>query len=205
MAGVDMNVKSAREQAEFWVQEYGNLLYRYALSRLNGDVHAAEDTVQETFLAAMSARKEFSGRSAESTWLTGILKHKIIDRIRKDCRLVVNGETPPDDPLDDRLFDSSGRWRTGLKSWQSRPDELLEQKEFMDTLRSCMEKLPKQAGLAFNLKEMDNQPSEEICKVLNVTSTNLWVLLHRARIRLQECLERNWFHPKMGKTADADV
>ncbi len=200
-----MTAKSDQKQAEFWVAEYGNLLYRYALPRLNGDVHAAEDAVQETFLAALSARKTFSGRSAESTWLTGILKHKIIDRIRKDSRLIASGETLPDDPLDDRLFDSSGRWRTGLKAWQSRPDEVLEQKEFMDTLNSCIEKLPKQAGLAFGLKEMDDQPSAEVCKVLNVTSTNLWVLLHRARIRLQECLERNWFHSEMEKTADADV
>lgn len=195
-----MSIKSAREQAEFWVAEYGNLLYRYALPRLNGDVHAAEDAVQETFLAALSARKEFGGRSAESTWLTGILKHKIIDRIRKDSRLVSSSETLPDDPLDDQLFDSSGRWRTGLKGWQSQPDEMLNQKEFLETLHRCMEKLPKQAGLAFGLKEMENQPSKEICKVLNVTSTNLWVLLHRARLRLQECLDQNWFNPAAKET-----
>lgn len=192
---VDASRYGVQPAPEAWVDEYGDILFRYALSRLR-DQSSAEDVVQETFLAALRAGKSFSGKSSQRTWLIGILKHKIIDRIRKDSRMRTGEEILPEDVLDAELFDSSGHWRAGLKNWESRPDEVLEQKEFQDVLTGCIEKLPKKSGAVFCLREMEDQSTDEICKVLAVSPTNLWVLLHRARLRLQECLDRNWFNPE---------
>lgn len=186
-------VRPPSVSSERWVDEHGDTLYRYALSRLSGDAHAAEDAVQETFLAAVKARKTFRGDSAERTWLIGILRHKIVDYIRKESRMCPQGDLSPEDSPEDHLFDPAGKWRSGLQSWQSRPDQVLEQSEFQEVLRGCIENLPKTAAAAFSLREMENQSTEEICKVLNVSATNLWVLLHRARLRLQSCLHINWF------------
>lgn len=178
-----------------WVDDHGDALFRYALTRLR-DRSAAEDTVQETFLAALNSGKAFSGRSSMRTWLVGILKHKIVDHVRKESRTGPIEEMLPEDGLDAKLFDTGGHWRTGLRDWEVRPDQILERKEFAEVLNGCLGKLPAKPGTAFCLREMENQSTEEICKVLTVTPTNLWVLLHRARLQLQECLDRNWFNPR---------
>lgn len=193
------NRNSEQTDPAVWVDNHGAALFRYALSRLR-DQSAAEDVVQETFLAALNAGKTFSGKSSMRTWLIGILKHKVVDHIRKESRMNPVEDVLPEDRLDAELFDTGGRWRNGLRDWEVRPDQLLQRKEFTDVLNSCIEKLPAKPGSAFCLREMENQSTDEICKVLAVTPTNLWVLLHRARLRLQECLDQNWFKPAPKET-----
>ena len=177
---------------EQWVDRYGNDLFRYALLRLR-DSQFAEDVVQETFLGALRASKSFSGRSSEKTWLFGILKHKIVDHIRRASRerTVEDPGTPEDTGID--LFDDRGKWREMPTEWAADPSTILEQKEFQDVLEKCLEDLPPRLGDAFSLREMDGLNSKEVCKVLGVSATNLWVMLYRARMRLRRCLEMNWF------------
>jgi RNA polymerase sigma-70 factor (ECF subfamily) len=180
-----------------WVENYGDALYSYALSRLR-DRSAAEDAVQDTFLAALQARDKFSGKSPAQTWLIGILKHKIIDLIRKQSRESPMEELPEEDPVLHLLFDPKGHWRSGLREWQVNPEKALDRKEFMETLAGCLKNLPQKLANVFTLRELEGLDSDEVCKVLGVSSTNLWVMLHRARLRLQACIEEKGFERPQG-------
>ena len=178
---------------ETWLDNYGDYLYRYALLRLS-EPAVAEDIVQETLLGAIKARESFAGKSSERTWLLGIMKNKIVDYIRKRRR-----ERPVDQDLTkipdsaDDLFDAHGQWNTDISSW-SHPDKSLEQEQFWPILRDCIAGLPEQLAQAFVLREIDGMTSEEICQALDISSTNnLWVMLSRARLRLRNCLDANWF------------
>jgi RNA polymerase sigma-70 factor (ECF subfamily) len=175
-----------------WVDDHGDYLFRYAMFRL-AHAQAAEDLVQETFLAALHNRQTFAGRSSERTWLVGILKNKIIDHLRRRETEEKTGSGPPlEDVLDD-FFDAKGRWRVKPIRCADNPVDALEQKEFWDTIQRCLGKLPERSKAAFSLRELDGLPSEEIQEVLGVTAGNLWTLLHRARISLCRCLDLNWF------------
>jgi RNA polymerase sigma-70 factor (ECF subfamily) len=182
---------AAKTHPESWVDQHGDALYRYALMRLR-DPASAEEAVQETFLAALRARDRFSGLSTERTWLVGILKHKIVDFIRKHSR-----EKPPaDGELLDRIeqdtFTDEGRWKSGQPAWQLDPGQNQERSEFRQVLGECLEELPPRQGEVFALRELDDLSSEEICKAMGITETNLWVMLHRARLRLRGCIQANW-------------
>lgn len=176
-----------------WVDEYGDYLYRYALQRTRS-TQLAEDMVQETFLAALKSIDKFSGKSSVKTWLIGILKHKIIDHIRKNSRLQNVSEITGDDQTVDDFFDKSGHWKKMPSRWNANPSELLEQDEFWQVFEDCVGRLSNQQAEAFTLREIEDIKTDEICKVLNITPTNLWVSLHRARVRLRKCLEENWFN-----------
>lgn len=179
---------------ESWVDLHGDVLFRFALVRVRKP-EAAEDLVQETLLAALKARRNFSADSAERTWLIGILRHKIADHFRKSSR---------ESPFTDLEFCSGefaekfqhGFWNheRGPKQWTN-PEEALESGEFFETLDSCLHKLPDRVAAVFTLREMDETPGAEICKTLGISEGNLWTMLHRARMALRECLERNWFAP----------
>ena len=180
---------------EIWVDQYGDYLFRFALSRLR-DRSAAEDLVQETFLAALHARENFKGRSSVTTWLTGILKHKIIDHLRKGSR-----EQPVEDvesftPTLDDLFDEKGKWKIGPSKWNVSPMELYEQKEFWRILALCLSELSDRLAQIFTLRELEELSTKEICKVFDISATNCWVMLYRARMLLRRCLEINWFSVK---------
>jgi RNA polymerase sigma-70 factor (ECF subfamily) len=162
-------------------------LVRYASLQLR-DRNAAEDAVQETLVAALAGEAGFGGRSNLRTWLTGILKHKIIDTIRKGGR-----ETPIEsDEALEALFDANGHWPTFPAAWDD-PDRSLEQKQFFVALEMCLEGLPQKTARAFMMREHMGLETDEICKELGVTSTHVWVLLYRARMALRKCLEMNWF------------
>jgi len=178
-----------------WLDRHGDALFRYAVGRL-GDAAAAEDVVQETLLAAFEARESFTGGSSERTWLTAILKHKVVDRIRRVVRDRARGLG--DSQLDQELseFDEAGFWHKGPRRWRRDPIERMEQREFRDALRKCLSGLPSPMLGAFCMRELDRLDSEEICKLLDISPTNLWTLLHRARTRLRHCLEKNWFDRK---------
>lgn len=178
---------------EEWVDKYGDYLFNLALTQLRNHVEA-ENVVQETFLAALKSKSKFSGKSHEKTWLTGILKHKIIDYIRNTYNQVPMTDVLEDSEKDiDRFFDNDNHHVKQPSKWAAQPHEIIENKEFLGVLRDCMGNLPKSAYDAFNLREIKNLKSKEICEILNITKTNFWVLLHRARLRLRKCLEINWF------------
>ena len=183
--------KSQTLDPEAWVDQYGDYLYRYAISRIH-EPAVAEDLVQETLLAALQGKEGFKGRSSEKTWLTGILKYKIIDHIRKKSR-----EQPTDtielaaDAMHEH-FDEKGGWRVGPAKWAVNPKALLEQKEFWEVFYRCLSKLSERLAKAFALRELDGLSSQEIREVLNVSATNSYVMLYRARMRMRDCLEVNW-------------
>ena len=181
-----------------WVDRHGDYLFRYAMLRVR-DRSAAEDLVQETFLAALKSRGGFSGGSSEATWLVGILKHKIADHYRHQAR-----EAPPEDGdlrehPDHSPFDGSGHWTSGPTGWGGNPADLYREKKFLDQFTKCLSGLSPHHANAFTLREIEGADTGEICKVLNVSETNLWVILHRARMQLRRCLEINWFHRNTGK------
>ena len=185
----------AETNAERWVDEHGDMLYRFALARIR-DASAAEDLVQETFLAALKARERFSGGSSERSWLVGILKHKIADSLRKKYKDQIFVRDEDGEESARNGFEANGHWdvRGGRapKSWGDAM-AAIERAEFRDVLAGCLEALPEKTAQVFAMREMDDCGTEEICKVLNITATNLWVVLHRARTQLRRCLETNWF------------
>lgn len=171
-----------------WVDEYGDALFRYAILRVR-DAELASDLVQDTFLSALKAIDGFRGGSSVRTWLTGILKHKIIDHYRKNRIEIPASEVGPEGTDLEHAEDL----RT---SWKESPSSLVENREFWGVLTSCLDGLPEAHRRAFSMREFDGLSSEEIRKVLDVTPTNLWVMLHRARTKLRRCLEANWFEGK---------
>ncbi len=179
-----------------WVEEHGDIMFRYAYVRLK-DHAVAEDIVQETFLAAMKARERYQGRSSERSWLMGILRHKLIDYLRKAAR-EVKIDDQPEGFEDSLLFRESGipHWRP--PKWQFNPRKVFEQKEFWDVFSHCLAKLDKRMNLAFTMKELEDLSTEEVCKALGVEPTYLWVILYRARNALKACLEKNWLKKNKG-------
>jgi RNA polymerase sigma-70 factor (ECF subfamily) len=163
-------------------------LIRYASLQLR-NAESAEDAVQETLLAALSAEASFAGRSNLRTWVTGILKHKLIDAIRRASR-----EAPLPEGADDidALFDGRGHWREFPEAWDN-PDGALHQKQFLEALEKCLMGLPARTAQVFMLREHMGLETQEICKELGLTATHCWVLLYRARMALRECLEMSWF------------
>ncbi len=177
---------------DLWVDLYGDYLFRYAQSRVNASA-MAEDLVQETFLSALHSYANFDGKSSERTWFVSILKHKIIDHYRKQGRQAKYFESPG--VSED--FQENGFWKLDQApgDWGEHPEEQLQQKEFILILRECLKALPKKIAAVFTLKEMEGLDSKSICKELDITSSNLWVMLHRARHQLRKCLDMNWFGP----------
>jgi len=171
-------------------------LLRYALLNLRNPTHA-EDVVQETLLAAMEGAARFSGKSALRTWLTGILKHKIIDHLRRSGReqQLASDERSEAEAVD-ALFAEDGHWREFPPDWGN-PASALENSRFRAAFEMCLQRLPARTAQVFAMREVMELPTDEICKALRITSTNCWVMLHRARLTLRECLELQWF----GKTS----
>ena len=162
-------------------------LLRYASLQLR-DAQAAEDAVQDTLVAALAGEAGFGQRASLRTWLTGILKHKIIDAIRKMSR-----EAPAagEDEFD-ALFDQRGHWIEMPGAW-SDPDASLGQARFFAALELCLSRLPAKTARTFMMREHMGLETDEICKELAITPTHCWVLLYRARMSLRECLTKEWF------------
>jgi RNA polymerase sigma-70 factor (ECF subfamily) len=173
-------------------------LLRVARLQLRND-ELAEDVVQDTLLAALQGASGFSGKSSVKTWLTGILKHKIVDAIRRKTSAPELTTLDEESQIDDfdALFDSTGHWENPPADWGN-PESDLERREFFDVMDFCLEKLPPNTARVFMMREVMELGSDEICKELSITSTNLWVIMYRARVSLRECLERNWFATKSG-------
>jgi len=173
-------------------------LLRVALLQLrNKDL--AEDVVQETMLAALEGQSGFSGRSSVKTWLTGILKHKIVDAIRRKSREPARSSLEEESRIDefDALFDQTGHWESPPAEWAD-PEAQMSQRQFFDVVEFCLDRLPPNTARVFMMREVMELESAEICKELSITSTNLWVILYRARVALRQCLEEHWF-AKLGR------
>lgn len=179
------------DNPESWVDSYGDFLYRFALSRVK-DPSIAEDLVQETFLAALRARENFKGRSTGRTWLIAILKHKIVDHIRKKIREPSTDKIETLTDISDPDFDERGQWQIRPGKWTVNPGNLYEQKEFLDVLYRCLAELPERLAEAFVKREIDGLSTDQVCKELGITATNSWVMLYRARMSLRRCLENRW-------------
>lgn len=204
-AKTESRATSQLSDPERWVDEHGDYLFKFALVRLR-DPAKAEDMVQETFLAALKGGQSFAGRSAEKSWLAGILKHKILDHYRKagressftDLQFYQDEESHcfvPDGLFKGGWIHEPGR-DLGPMEWSSDPGASLDSEAFWKTFRDCSNKLPKNISTVFTLREVDGVESKDICQLLNISENNLWVMLHRARMALRRCLETNWF----GKT-----
>lgn len=181
---------NSKADAARWLEEYGDALYRFALRRL-GDADVAQDLVQETFLAALRGADRFQGRSEVKTWLISILRNKITDYLRKQIRDRKHQERERAEQEPSTF--SNGKWVIGLKKWRLDPGKSVENAEFWQVIEACMEKLPVKLGAAFRLRDLEQISMSDICETLEITPTNLSVRLHRARILLRECLDRNWF------------
>jgi RNA polymerase sigma-70 factor (ECF subfamily) len=180
-----------------WLDLHGDSLYRFALLRVRNPT-AAEDLVQETLLAAWRAKGSFAGQATERTWLIAILKNKIIDHFRRNSRETPLSDVADTDEAIDALFNAhSGHWAQRPMAWP-RPDDALEQAEFWQIFQDCLTGLPVRQAQVFTLTEVDGLSTEELCKALNAQPSNVWVMLHRARLRLRECLEQRWFGATAG-------
>lgn len=184
--------------AAAWLDQHGDYLFKYAIFRLR-DETAAEDAVQETFLAALKAYERFEGRGSERTWLVGILKHKIIDHFRRTGREAPIGEGFEEASEHREFFERTDEWDGHWNAdhapsdWHATPAELIERSDFWKVFTDCLSPLPQRTASAFTLREVDGLTSEEICDALSISVNNLWVMLHRARLHLRNCLELNWF------------
>jgi len=173
-----------------WVDDYGDYLYRYAFSRLR-DNSAAEEVVQETFLAGIRFQDRYTGDGAERAWLLGILKRKLIDFVRRRSRYDRDGSYEDTNDPSTQLFDQNGNWKAGVFA-SDLPADQVEAREIWDVVKGCLEHLPKGQADVFVLSVMEEMDSDQICSELNITPSNLWVRLHRARLGLAKCVGSKW-------------
>jgi len=182
-------------------------LYRYALAKLRR-TDIADEVVQDTLMAALEGKATFRGDSALRTWLTGILKHKIVDWQRREARNPLRAGTTHHVDMEneyeetsDTLFDSAGGWVTPPSTWPN-PEEALENQQFRELLDRCLAALPAATARAFYLREVEGQSTEEICEELGISESNCWVMLYRARMSLRESLEKRWFLKEGNRARD---
>jgi RNA polymerase sigma-70 factor (ECF subfamily) len=175
------------------LETHRRYLLRIATLQLR-DATLAEDVVQDTLVAALQGEKGFSGKSSQRTWLTGILKHKIVDAIRQKVRTPTFASLDDECRVDDldAMFDETGHWENTPADWGN-PESLLSEQQFFEVMQRCLEKLPPNTARIFTMREVMELETGEICHELAITSNNLWVILHRARLSLRQCLEQHWF------------
>ena len=174
-----------------WISLYADYLFNYTISRVN-DREMAKDLVQETFLAGLKSMKNFKGEASERTWLISILKRKIIDYYRKinsnkgkaEVRISFNNDSETEgDWLEERVADP----------FDKTAEDMIQNTELGEAIFKCLSKLPKKQAEVFRMKTIERIETEDICNELNITASNLWVIIHRARTALASCLKENWF------------
>ena len=177
-----------------WLERHGDAMYAYAMSRVSrSDV--AEDLVQDALLSALNGAEQFMGRSEERTWLIGILRHKVMDHFRRKKRTKEVQEPDLGQGQGTMgLFNKKGRWAPRPHDWGGDPSEVYEHAEFWRVYELCRTRLPTTLSEAYILRELEGLDTEEVCKILTISATNLSVRLHRARLALRGCLEDRWFH-----------
>ena len=181
---------------ESWIDLYGDYLFTFARMRVS-DSALAEDLVQDTFFSAFKAKDNFEGKAAEKTWLVSILKNKIIDHYRKTGLKDAKGNrlSGKKNVSIDNFF-REGEWSSNSrpKNWNSDVNQPIETKEFFEIFHGCVDRIKGKGAIAFKMKYIDQDDSDYICKELNITPSNYWVLIHRAKLQLKECLDIRWFN-----------
>lgn len=172
-----------------WPDLYGDELFAFARQRVN-DRELALDLVQETFLSAIKNKESFRGEMSEKNWLYLILKNKIIDQYRKKKEKTI--DLPSEEEDESYFFEKNGHWQSAAMPHELASDAELLTEEFMKVLQLCKEKLSDVQQSVFNLKFLDDLNAEEICKDLGISSSNYWVIMHRVRLYLRDCLQKNW-------------
>ena len=173
-----------------WIDLYSDYLFNYTVTRVN-DREIAKDLVQDTFFAGLKSMKNFKGEASERTWLVSILKRKIIDYYRKinsnkgkaEVRITYKSDENEGDWLEERVADS----------FEKNMEDNLINSELEEAIYNCLSKLPKKQAEVFKMKTIMDYETEVICNELNITPSNLWVIIHRARIAMAKCMEKNWF------------
>lgn len=173
-----------------WIHRYSDYLFNYTISRVN-DREIAKDLVQDTFFAGLNSMKNFQGKASERTWLISILKRKIIDYYRKinsnkgkaEIRMSYSSDEQEGDWLEERVADP----------FDKTAEDHIENTELGNAIYDCLSKLPEKQAQIFKMKTILNYETETICNELNITASNLWVIVHRARTAMADCMKQNWF------------
>jgi len=186
------SVRAVKPEPRHWVERYADHLYSYAFARLEHE-EQARDLVQETFLAALEKVSEFQGNSSERTWLTAILKYKIIEVYRKR-NSGLRTQRMEEEPEPEFFEEGNGHWKEEYSPRPMRTEgaDPLTNKELAAILKKCLFKLPALWLSVFTMKHMDDAATETICKELKVTPANFWVIIHRAKLNLRACIQRSW-------------
>ena len=180
------------DDPESWLDEHGDVLYAYALTRVH-EPAAAEDLVQETLLAGFENLAGFRGGSSTRTWLVSILKNKIVDRIRRQRREEPLDTGVIDDGEWQAKFDDTNHWIVKPTEWRD-PSRVHENDALGVAMMDCIEKLPDKLRTLIVMRDIDGYDSKELIEILNISSANnLWVMLSRGREKLRTCMDRNWF------------
>ncbi len=176
--------------AQSWLAEHGDALYRYARSKVARD-DEAEDLVQETFLAALRNWPGFRGDSSLRTWLIAILRMKILDLHRRHADLPPSMLSASSEVIE-RNFQASGQWKTRVEAWVV-PNDPVEAAEFREAVDNCLARLPKTLASVFLLREVEEMTTADLSSNLEISEANARIRLHRARLLLRECLAKSWF------------
>jgi len=176
-----------------WVEHYADYLYAYAITRIR-DEEQARDLVQETFLAALERIDKFDGKSTERTWLTAIIKNKIVDVYRKKSSGFFSGDEKKAEQEQQDFFEDDGHWTPEYRPAEFAAEDFnpLHNKEFNSILQSCMKKLPGLWLAVFTMKHIGDESTDNICSELKVSASNYWVIIHRTKLNLRACLQKNW-------------
>jgi len=174
-----------------WIELHADYLFNYTISRVN-NYDLAKDIVQDTFFAGLKAKDNFQGKASERTWLISILKRKIIDHYRKINSIKGKAEVKMNFYSEG---DREGEWieERVPNSWNAEVEKNIENSELGEAIEKCIDDLPEKYAMVFKMKTIQQFETEEICKELDITSSNLWVIIHRARTQLRKCMEVSWF------------
>jgi len=172
-----------------WVDRYSDYLFNFTIVRVN-DTEIAKDLISETFLAGLKSKDNFKGEASERTWLISILKRKIIDHYRRinsnkgkaEVRISYNDEESEGDWLEERVSDP----------FDKTAEDTMENEELGIAIYGCLDSLNEKQATIFKMKTIDGFDTEAICNEFNITASNLWVIIHRARKAMADCLEKNW-------------
>jgi len=184
-------------EPNIWVDEYSDEFFRFAIYRVKSR-EVAEDLVQETFLAGLKSLDKFRRDCPEKSWLYNILRNKIIDYFRKKTNQEIKRSSAvvetDDDSFYGQFFKKEGQWNNEAtqENWDISADKIMERDEFMQFLILCLSLLPEKWAKVFSMKNIDEFSTKEICKELEITPSNLWTIIHRAKLQLRGCLEKRW-------------
>ena len=203
IAETNQNIGCGPALSSDWVEAHADYLFNFAIGQVR-DKGVAEDLVQETFLAALKSQNGFSGRSSERTWLMGILRHKLCDHLRKTCReRAVRVDPTPANSAES--WEEAALWLHDVAAEAQLPSRRMELEEFRANLELALGKLPPRIAQVFQLYEVEERSNREVCEQLNISESNLWVMLHRGRKQLREQLGGWWFGEAKERPAEVTI